>query len=283
MSGAHIPDAVKAEAVRRVNDGARALHVARDLNISIHAVLDACRKANAAVLPPGNPNGWRGIRTRRPDVKRSRIESAYRVPKYEPDRGRMEYPEHEHPRAGHGKPATLGECHERGLGTSEPCPYVSCRYHTDVAVQPNGSLRISYPDREVGDAPDTCTLAVADRGGLTLDDVGARLNFTRERVRQIELSGLANLRAALPPEARAMVDALVYAADAAPGGLAGVAVVPRRRLPVVQAPPARALPPAPPLALTADERAEARALAATRAPFLSPRTWERATARRSQP
>lgn len=270
-----IPDAVKREAVRLVAvEGMRALHAANALNISVHTVLDECRKANAVVHPVGNPNGWRGLRTRRPDVKRSRIESSHRVPKYELDRGRMEYPEREHPRAGHGKPPALGECRERGLGTSSPCPYVSCRYHLAVAVQANGSLRRSYPDREVDEIPETCTLAAADRGGLTLDEVGARLNLTRERVRQIELAGLANLRAALPPEARAMLDALVYAADAPRGGLAGVAVVPRRRLPVVQAPPVRAVPPAPPLALTADERADARALAATRAPFLSPRTWE---------
>lgn len=40
---------------------------------------------------------------------------------------------------------------------------------------------------------DTCVLDVADRGGLTLEDTGARLDITRERVRQIEVAALPKL------------------------------------------------------------------------------------------
>jgi len=39
----------------------------------------------------------------------------------------------------------------------------------------------------------SCALDVADRGGATLEEVGALINVTRERVRQIEVMALAHL------------------------------------------------------------------------------------------
>src|SRR5258706_298424 len=39
------------------------------------------------------------------------------------------------------------------------------------------------------------TLDVADRGGTTLEDVGAIMNLTRERIRQVEVKALAKLEA----------------------------------------------------------------------------------------
>jgi hypothetical protein len=36
---------------------------------------------------------------------------------------------------------------------------------------------------------------VADRGGTTLEDVGAIMNLTRERIRQVEVKALAKLEA----------------------------------------------------------------------------------------
>jgi DNA-directed RNA polymerase sigma subunit (sigma70/sigma32) len=35
---------------------------------------------------------------------------------------------------------------------------------------------------------------VAERGGVTLEEVGEILNLTRERVRQVEVTGLQKLR-----------------------------------------------------------------------------------------
>ena len=40
---------------------------------------------------------------------------------------------------------------------------------------------------------ETCALDVADRGGTTLEEVGAIMNLTRERIRQVEVKGLAKL------------------------------------------------------------------------------------------
>jgi len=42
--------------------------------------------------------------------------------------------------------------------------------------------------------PATCALDVADRGGITLEEVGEILNLTRERIRQVEVGGLLQLR-----------------------------------------------------------------------------------------
>jgi hypothetical protein len=42
---------------------------------------------------------------------------------------------------------------------------------------------------------ETCALDVADRGGTTLEEVGAIMNLTRERIRQVEVKGLAKLAA----------------------------------------------------------------------------------------
>jgi hypothetical protein len=42
---------------------------------------------------------------------------------------------------------------------------------------------------------ETCALDIADRGGTTLEEVGAIMNLTRERIRQVEVKGLAKMAA----------------------------------------------------------------------------------------
>ena len=51
---------------------------------------------------------------------------------------------------------------------------------------------------------ETCALDVADRGGITLEDVGILLNLTRERIRQVERSGIVKLRTMLGDEEEAL-------------------------------------------------------------------------------
>jgi hypothetical protein len=76
-----------------------------------------------------------------------------------------------------------------------PCPYVSCKFNLYVDVNPRtGSVKMNFPDKEIWELADTCALDVADRGGITLEEVGAIMNLTRERVRQLETRGLAKLR-----------------------------------------------------------------------------------------
>jgi len=89
------------------------------------------------------------------------------------------------------RPRTREDC---GSGP-RPCPYVSCKYNLYVDVNPRtGSVKMNFPDKELWEIKDTCALDVADRGGITLEDVGDIMNLTRERVRQLETRGLTKLR-----------------------------------------------------------------------------------------
>lgn len=93
------------------------------------------------------------------------------------------------------RPTTRGECR----GDVRPCPWVSCRFHLYLDVnQESGSIKINFPDREPWDMRDTCCLDVAERGGITLEEVGEIMNLTRERVRQVEVRGLLKLKMASP-------------------------------------------------------------------------------------
>lgn len=290
-----IPDVTLLAAVNRVARGEPAAQVAASLRIGATTVLRACKRRGVAVAPQGNPDVAAAQRraaeaaARRAEERRNgtapkstrvraRVESTKRMTKRELDRGAMEFPISEHPRAGHGKPKTRAACERRGLGTRRPCPYVSCKYHVAVEVTDAGSIKHAHPGLPVGEHKHTCTLALADKGGMTLEEVGAILNTTSERVRQIEGDALAKVRAALGDDADAFCAALAAGTlgdllsprEAPPAPVLALPVT-RRYLPVVRAE-------APPERPALD--AEARALAATRAPLLSPRTWERSAARR---
>jgi hypothetical protein len=87
-----------------------------------------------------------------------------------------------------------------------PCPFVSCTHHLYLDVNPeSGALKLNFPHLDVADMVETCALDVADRGGTTLEEVGAILNLTRERIRQVEVRGLHKIRQqggdlGLPPD-----------------------------------------------------------------------------------
>ena len=96
------------------------------------------------------------------------------------------------------RPRSRGEC----KNAQRPCPWVSCKYHLYLDIVPqSGSIKMNFPDLEVWEMAETCALDVADRGGITLEDVGTLLNLTRERIRQVERSGIDKLRSALGDEA----------------------------------------------------------------------------------
>lgn len=76
-----------------------------------------------------------------------------------------------------------------------PCPFVSCEHHLYLDVNPeSGAIKLNFPHLEVWEMAETCSLDVADRGGITLEEVGAILNLTRERIRQVEVRGLFKIR-----------------------------------------------------------------------------------------
>ncbi|AKV03078.1 DNA-binding protein AsgB [Labilithrix luteola] len=127
-------------------------------------------------------------RSRRKRDVRARTISVKRMTKRELEMGRMLYPDVEDVQ----KPRTRAEC---GNG-ERPCPFVSCKHHLylDVSAR-TGAIKLNFPDLEVWEMNETCALDVADRGGTTLEEVGAIMNLTRERIRQVEVKGLAKLQA----------------------------------------------------------------------------------------
>src|SRR6478735_1542519 len=126
-------------------------------------------------------------RSRRKRDVRARTISVKRMTKRELEIGRLLYPEEEY-----WKPRTRAECKDG----PRPCPFISCKHHLYVDVSPRtGAIKLNFPDLEVWELSESCALDVADRGGTTLEDVGAIMNLTRERIRQVEVKGLAKLQA----------------------------------------------------------------------------------------
>ncbi len=125
-------------------------------------------------------------RSRRKREVRARTISVKRMTKRELEIGRMLYPETDYE-----KPRMRAEC----LDAPRPCPYVSCQHHLflDVSAR-TGAIKLNFPDLEVWEMNESCALDVADRGGTTLEDVGAIMNLTRERIRQVEVKALAKLQ-----------------------------------------------------------------------------------------
>jgi hypothetical protein len=127
-------------------------------------------------------------RSRRKRAVRARTISVKRMTKRELELGRLLYPDVddvEHPEM-------RADC----VGGARPCPFVSCKHHLylDVSAR-TGAIKLNFPDLDVWEMSETCALDVADRGGTTLEEVGAIMNLTRERIRQVEVKGLAKLAA----------------------------------------------------------------------------------------
>ena len=127
-------------------------------------------------------------RSRRKRAIRAKTISVKRMTKRELELGRLLYPDLDDAE----RPRTRAECAD----APRPCPYVSCQHHLflDVSAR-TGAIKLNFPDLEVWDMSETCALDVADRGGTTLEEVGAIMNLTRERIRQVEVKGLAKLSA----------------------------------------------------------------------------------------
>lgn len=74
---------------------------------------------------------------------------------------------------------------------------VRCRYHLYLDVKPHtGSITYNFPDLDPAELRESCALDVADRGGTSLEEVGAIMNLTRERIRQIEVKAIGKMESA---------------------------------------------------------------------------------------
>jgi len=127
-------------------------------------------------------------RSRRKRQVRARTVAIKQIRKDELRLGAQLYP----PRACE-RPATRAECRE----AERPCPFVGCKHHLYLDVSARGGIKFNFPDLEVWELAETCALDVAERpGGVTLEDVGAIMNLTRERIRQLEALGLRRIQEA---------------------------------------------------------------------------------------
>ena len=142
--------------------------------------------ALAVAAVPAEPEVTREQRrSRRKREVRARTISVKRMTKRELEIGRLLYPEEDYE-----KPRTRSQCAE-GM---RPCPFVSCKHHLFLDVSSRtGAIKLNFPDLEVWEMNETCALDIADRGGTTLEEVGAIMNLTRERIRQVEVKALAKL------------------------------------------------------------------------------------------
>ncbi len=87
------------------------------------------------------------------------------------------------------RPKLRSECRDG----YRPCPWVGCAHHLYLNVNPNGSIKITFPDTEPWDMKHTCSLDVAEAGSHTLEEIGTHMNLTRERARQIEVYAIDKL------------------------------------------------------------------------------------------
>ena len=95
------------------------------------------------------------------------------------------------------RPKNRSEC----VNAERPCLFVSCKYHLYLDVNPEtGSVKMNFPDKEIWELEETCALDVADKGGITLEEVGEIMNLTRERIRQVEMRGLEKIKVACDPD-----------------------------------------------------------------------------------
>ncbi len=129
-------------------------------------------------------------RRRRRTRPRSKTIAMKRLTREELRVGALMYPPVDIPR-----PTTREECR----GEARPCPWVACKHHLYLDVNPEtGSIKINFPDLEPWELQHTCALDVAERGGITLEEVGEIMNLTRERIRQVEVRGLLKLKMGSP-------------------------------------------------------------------------------------
>jgi len=136
--------------------------------------------------PPVNAAGQDRSGERHQGKRRSRTIAARRLGKVDFSDGMPYEAELEEYR-----PASRNDCVEG----PRPCPWISCKYHLYLDVNPRtGSIKLNFPDIEPWEMIHSCVLDIADRGPVTLEDVGRIMNLTRERIRQLEASASTKIR-----------------------------------------------------------------------------------------
>lgn len=164
--------------------------------------LDLAVNAASPIVPVENLT-----RKRNRPYKHSLVLNPKRWSKREMEQWRAQYPASIN--SEYDRPQTRGQCAPLQPGepfrehSQRPCPFVSCKHHLYLdIVERTGSLILNFPNLEVWNLSESCALDFADRGELTLAEVGHVISLTRERVRQIELRAMRQMRDELPESGR---------------------------------------------------------------------------------
>ena len=104
---------------------------------------------------------------------------------------RMQVESFLYPERTYWRPKTRADCDH----VARPCPYVGCRHKLHLDVPTGNSIKFNHGSEDVDHrrSETNCSLDLADESPMTLDDIAAQLDITRERARQIELEALAKL------------------------------------------------------------------------------------------
>ena len=171
-----------------VQDGAEA-----EAEADAEPAEDVVGDADGGIAAEGEqpPELSRKVRRRRRRTRpRSKTIAMKRLTREELRQGALMYPPVDIPR-----PAKRAEC----MDEMRPCPWVACKHHLYLDINPEtGSIKINFPELEPWELKHTCALDVAERGGITLEEVGEIMNLTRERIRQVEVRGLLKLKMGSP-------------------------------------------------------------------------------------
>jgi hypothetical protein len=111
-----------------------------------------------------------------------------------------------YPERNYWRPRRRSDCDN----VQRPCPYVACRHNLYLEEgQTPESIIFNFPEQEPWQVKTSCVLDLVEQHpeGLTLEQVGRVLGVTRERVRQIEKSGVKRaVRRADPSIAEELVE-----------------------------------------------------------------------------
>jgi len=101
-----------------------------------------------------------------------------------------------------GLPVVRPERRSGCANVPRPCPFVSCSMNNYLDVQPNGAIKLNFSHLLPGemDPKLSCVRDVQDQGGVSLEVVGAGLNISMERARQLVDMALAKGKAVVRPE-----------------------------------------------------------------------------------
>lgn len=101
------------------------------------------------------------------------------------------------------RPKKRSDCFKdrmNGGKTLRQCKWFLCKYHLLFDISDKyGALKVNFPkvfDKggvNLSAMKETCALDVAEKGGLTLDEVGVYMNHVRQGINLIELAGKAKL------------------------------------------------------------------------------------------